>query len=73
MCVRLVGYSPEGTILQVGTNTTKVLDKCLRRVARDRNRTVKFVADAARMLAKDAVATPRSIRKGIRRRIGSGY
>jgi hypothetical protein len=64
----LVGYSPDGTILQVGTNTTKVLDKCLRRVARARNRKVKFVADSARMLAEDAVATPRSIRKGIRRR-----
>ena len=55
----LVGYAPDGTVLQVGTNTTKVLDKCLRRVARARNRKVKFIADSARMLAEDV---------GIRRR-----
>ena len=60
-----MGY---GTVLQLGTNTTKVLGKCLRRVARARNRKVKFIADSARMLAEDVRATPRSIRKGIRRR-----
>ena len=39
----LTGYSPEGTIEEIGTNTTKVLDKLSRRIQRTRKRVRSFV------------------------------